>query len=204
MEPGLTVPAREVAEQLLLEAEALNPGAWVPHSRHVALAAQYIAEQHPTLDPERMHTLGLLHDIGRRTGPNRDRHILDGYDFLTALGYEDAARIALTHSFAIPDLATLQGPWDGTPEELARLGLLLAPVTLSEEDRLLQLCDMLALPDGFCTIHERLLDVALRYTVNGRTPEKWRAQLALKAHFDEVCGVNIYRLLPGLVERLLG
>ncbi|WP_240741034.1 HD domain-containing protein [Deinococcus sp. Arct2-2] len=200
---GAALPSREVAEQLLLDAEALNPGGWVPHSRYVALAARSIAEHHPTLDPQRMHTLGLLHDIGRRTGPNKDRHILDGYDFLTTLGYEDAARIALTHSFVIPDVATLQGAWDGTPDELTRLGNLLAAVTLSEEDRLLQLCDMLALPDGFCTIQERILDVALRYTVNGRTPEKWRAKLALKAHFDQVCGVNIYRLLPGFVERLL-
>ncbi|UQN05032.1 HD domain-containing protein [Deinococcus sp. QL22] len=199
----MTVPSAAVAEQLLLDAEALNPGAWVPHSRNVALAAQYIAERHPTLDPQRMHTLGLLHDLGRRTGPNKDRHILDGYDFLMALGYEDAARIALTHSFAIPDLDTLQGAWDGTPDEFVRLGQLLAPLTLSEEDRLLQLCDMLALADGFCTMQERILDVALRYTVNDRTPEKWRAQLGLKTHFDGVCGVNIYRLLPGMVERLL-
>ena len=37
-----------------------------------------------------------MHDIGRRTGPNRDRHLLDGHDFLLDLGYTDAARIALT------------------------------------------------------------------------------------------------------------
>ncbi|WP_231881625.1 HD domain-containing protein [Deinococcus puniceus] len=202
--PSAALPSPEVAEQLLLDAEALNPGAWVPHSRYVALAAQSIAERHPTLDPERMHTLGLLHDLGRRTGPNKDRHILDGYDFLTALGYTDAARVALTHSFVIPELDTLQGAWDGTPDDFARLGQLLASLTLSEEDRLLQLCDMLALADGFCTMQERMIDVALRYTVNDRTPERWQAQLALKTHFDGVCGVNIYRLLPGLVERFLG
>lgn len=199
--PGLPDPA--TAERLLLEAEALNPGAWVAHSRNVAQAAQLIAAAHPALDPERAHTLGLLHDLGRRTGPNKDRHILDGHDVLLALGYPDAARIALTHSFVVPDLATLQGEWDGTAAEWARLGELLAAARQMDEDRLLQLCDMLALADGFCTVPERVVDVALRYSANALTSEKWRAMLALKADFDRECGVNIYRLLPGLCERLL-
>lgn len=201
MSPGFPDPA--TAERLLLEAGALNPGPWVAHSRHVALAARLIAERHPTLDPERAHTLGLLHDLGRRTGPNRDRHILDGHDFLLGLGSPDAARIALTHSFVLPGLDTLQGEWDGTPQEWTRLGELLTAARQTDEDRLMQLCDTLALADGFCTVQERLVDAALRYSVNARTPDKWRAKLALKAEFDRACGVNVYRLLPGLVERLL-
>ncbi|MFC3859590.1 HD domain-containing protein [Deinococcus antarcticus] len=196
-------PDPQTAEHLLLEAERLNPGPWVPHSRNVALAARLIAEAHPTLDPLRAHTLGLLHDIGRRTGPNGDRHILDGYEYLQELGYPDAARIALTHSFVIPDLSTLQGDWDGTPAERERLRLALSASPPTDEDRLLQLCDALALPDGFCTVQERLVDVALRYNVNEHTPAKWRAALNLKQDFDQACGVNIYRLLPGLTERLL-
>ncbi|WP_293909788.1 hypothetical protein [Deinococcus sp.] len=62
---------------------------------------------------------------------------------------------------------------------------------------------MLALAEGFCTAQERIVDVALRYSVNELTTAKWRAQFALKAHFDAACGVNIYQLLPGLCERLL-
>lgn len=199
----MTLPDPATAEALLREAEKLNAGPWVQHSRNVALAARFIAERHPDLDPERAHTLGLLHDIGRRTGPNKDRHILDGYEYLLGLGYGDAARIALTHSFVIPELDTLQGAWDGTPAELERLHTALANVEMNEEDRLLQLGDMLALADGFCTVQERVVDVALRYSVNEKTPDKWRAQLALKKHFDQVCGVNIYQLLPELCERLL-
>lgn len=197
------LPDPVTAERLLLEAETLNPGGWVAHSRFVAEAARLIAAAHPTLDTTRSHTLGLLHDLGRRTGPNKDRHILDGYDHLQALGYTDAARIALTHSFVLPDLEAREGVWDGTPGEWERLRGLIGGLTFTEEDRLLQLCDTLALADGFCTLQERLVDVALRYGVNARTPEKWRAKLALKADFDRACGVNIYRLLPGLCERLL-
>ena len=104
----------------------------------------------------------------------------------------------------LPDLASLQGHWDGTPEEWQRLEGLLAAVTITEEDRLLQLCDTLALAEGFCTVQERLVDVALRYGVNERTTAKWRATLRLKAEFDSRCHKNVYRLLPGLTERLLG
>ncbi|MFC4427612.1 HD domain-containing protein [Deinococcus navajonensis] len=199
----MTFPSRNAAEDLLQDAARLNPGPWVAHSRHVAQAARQIAAQHPALDSERAYVLGLLHDIGRRTGPNRDRHILDGYDFLCALEHFDAARIALTHSFVLPGLETLQGNWDGTAEEWQRLGQLVAAAAQTEEDRLIQLCDLLALPEGFCTVQERLVDVALRYSVRPGTPDKWRAQLALKADFDRACGLNIYRLLPGLCGRLL-
>ncbi|CAM3657628.1 HD domain-containing protein [Deinococcus frigens] len=202
MEPPLKVPDPQTAEGLLLDAATLNPGAWVDHSRHVALAARHIAAAHPHLDPARAYTLGLLHDIGRRTGPNRDRHLLDGYDFLTALDHTDA-RIALTHAFVILDMDTLQGDWDGTPQEWQRLEGLVNSAQQTDEDRLIQLCDMLGLADGFCTVEERLMDIALRYTFNARTPDKWRAKLALKAEFDRECGGNVYRLLPGLVERLL-
>lgn len=199
----MTLPTPETAEALLLEAERLNPGPWVAHSRNVALAARFIAQRHPGLDPVRAHTLGLLHDLGRRTGPNKDRHILDGYEYLLKLGYPDAARIALTHSFPGAALDTIACHWDGTPAELARVEAALAQVTLDEEDLLIQLCDVLGLPGGFCTVQERQVDIGLRYGVGERTLEKWRAQLDLKCHFDAACGVNVYRLLPGLTERLL-
>ncbi len=113
----MTLPDLQTAETLLLDAETMNPGPWVPHSRNVALAARLIAEQHPDLDPERAYTLGLLHDIGRRGGPNKDRHILDGYDILTGLDYTDAAQIALTHSFPMQRPDELLGAWDGTAAE---------------------------------------------------------------------------------------
>lgn len=99
-------------------------------------------------------------------------------------------------------MATLQGEWDGTAQELERLGKLLDAVTITEEDRLLQLCDTLALAAGFCTVQERLVDAALRYGFNATTPNKWRAMLKLKADFDAVCGRNVYGFLLGLVERL--
>ncbi len=151
----MCLPDLHTAEHLLLEAEVMNPGPWVPHSRNVALAARIIAQEHPDLDPERDYILGLLHDIGRRGRPNKDRHILDGYDILTALGFPDAAQIALTHSFPMQNPAELLA-WDGSPSELERLTRLLEAVSYTAEDRLLQLCDKLALPEGCCILEKRV------------------------------------------------
>ncbi len=200
----MTLPSLAAAETLLLDAERRNPGGWVPHSRNVAVAARAIAEKHPDLDPERAYILGLLHDIGRQAGPNKDRHILDGHDALLGLGYPDAARIALTHSFPQQRPDELIGAWDGTPEEFGRMISLMLAATYTEEDRLIQLCDLLALPEGCCSAEKRMVDIALRYGLPSQLLSKWRAQIALKAYFDEAIGQNLYYLLPGIVETTLG
>lgn len=199
----MSLPDLQTAERLLHEAEKLNPGPWVPHSRNVALAARLIAENHPDLDPERAYILGLLHDIGRQTGPNQDRHILDGYDILMNLGSSDAAQIALTHSFPMQNPAELLA-WDGSESELERLTRLLESASYTAEDRLLQLCDNLALPEGCCILEKRMVDIALRYPFSPLLIEKWRFVFGIKAEFDQAVGQSIYRLLPGITETTLG
>ena len=84
---------------MLHEAEALNPGPWVAHALHVAEAASAIAGAHPEMDGETAYILGCLHDIGRRAGVTGMRHVLDGYNYLHSLGYEDAARRSRKHLF---------------------------------------------------------------------------------------------------------
>ena len=142
-------PSRKEAESLLAEAALMNPGPWVSHSRNVALAARLIAGHHPRLDPDAAYILGLLHDIGRREGVTYIRHLIDGYNFLNDLGYADAARVCLTHSFPIPDLYVYMGDRDCTVEELKFLEDFLATVEFDEYDRLIQLCDGIAQPTGF-------------------------------------------------------
>ncbi len=196
----MKIPTREQAVQLLSEAEAKNPGAWVQHSMNVARAAELIAGQHPRLDPEAAFILGYLHDIGRQEGVTDMRHILDGYNFLSRLGYDDAARICLTHSFPFQDARAGSGNWDGSPEELRFVENYLAGVEYTEYDRLLQLCDALAISTGFCLIEKRLVDVALRRGVNDFTLRKWQAFLEIKKEFDQAIGRSIYSLLPGVVD----
>ena len=196
----MTIPTLAEANQFLAQAEQLNPGPWVRHSEYVARAAQLIAARLPELDPARAHILGLLHDIGRRFGVTDMRHVLDGYQFLTERGFEEAGRICLTHSFPIPDARCGSGEWDGSPEEFSTIQEYLNRITYTNYDRLLQLCDALALPSGFCLIEKRLLDVALRRGFNACTRDKWKAFLQIQQDFEAVIGQSIYDLLPGVVE----
>lgn len=200
----MTMPTRARAEALLQEAQEMSSGRWPDHVRHVARAAEAIASHHPALDPDRAYILGLLHDIGRRT-PNTDmRHVIDGYRYLMALGYDEPARICLTHSFALQDVHAHAGVWDCPEEDVAFVAEFLASITYTDEDRLIQLCDALALPDGPCLLEKRLVDVALRHGNNAYTLPRWRATFALKAHFEAAIGGSIYALLPGVVETTFG
>jgi putative nucleotidyltransferase with HDIG domain len=195
----MKIPTLDEAEKLLTEAEQRNPGSWVAHSRNVALAAKCIAE-HSNLDVEVAYILGLLHDIGRQEGITNMRHTIDGYTFLKSLGYEDAARIALTHSFPYKHVDAIFGHWDCTPEERKMVKGFLESTTFDDYDRLLQLCDCLALSTGLCLLEKRMIDVALRHGVNEYTVLKWKAFVEIQKHFEQKMGQSIYKVLPGVVE----
>jgi hypothetical protein len=197
------IPDRQEAVKLLAEAGQLNPGPWIDHVRYVALAAELIASRHPALDAEVAYVLGLLHDIGRREGVTGARHILDGYHFLAAKGYDDAARICLTHSFPNQNIGEIFGEWDGTADEHRFVANYLAKIAYTPYDRLLQLCDALALPTGYCLLEKRFIHVVLRYGFNDHTLAKWRATYLIQAEFEEVIGCSVYSILPDVVENTL-
>lgn len=64
----MKIPTVAEADKLLNEAEKLNPGRWVAHSRTAALCARVVAEKCGNLNPDCAYVLGLLHDIGRQQG----------------------------------------------------------------------------------------------------------------------------------------
>lgn len=194
------VPQLPSAALMLADAEKLNPGPWAQHSRFVSQAAGLIAARHSELDVSTAQSLGLLHDIGRREGVTDMRHVLDGYRFLHNQGYLDAARICLTHSFPIKKVEAASGEWDCTSDELAFIRSYLDKIEFDLYDRLIQLCDAIALPAGFCLMEKRLVDVALRRGVNALTVEKWKMFLTIQKEFEQAIGVSIYTILPGVVQ----
>ncbi len=200
----MKIPDLAEAEQLLHNAEARNPGPWIAHSQHVALAARSLAEAHPDLDAEIAYTLGLLHDIGRQEGVTGMRHALDGYTFLHAHGFEDAARICMTHSHPLQNIHAIFGSWDCTPAELAFAETYLMSLTYTPYDELIQLCDALALPEGICLLEKRCMDVALRHGVDDLTVPKWQATLEIQREMEAAIGSSIYRVLPGVLENTFG
>jgi hypothetical protein len=201
----MNIPSIEQAEAFMREAEGIHPGGWVQHSFYVGKAAEAIALHHPTLDPEAAFILGYLHDIGRRAGVITDmRHTLDGYSYLMEKGYPDAARICLTHVFPIKDINAVAGKWDCSQQEMDFLTEFLIKTEFDDYDRLIQLCDAIAMPGGFCLVEKRLMDVALRHGVNEFSLPRWKAYLGLQKDFEAVIGQSIYKLLPGVVENTFG
>nr|WP_316622273.1 HD domain-containing protein [uncultured Ruminococcus sp.] len=174
----MRLPTIIEAEKLLNEAEQHNPGAWIGHSKTAAFCARAIAKRCDNLDADTAYILGLLHDIGRREGVTDMRHIIDGYNFMTSLGYDDCARICLTHSFPYKDIHSYNGN-----------------IEYDDYDRLIQLCDALALPDGATYIEKRLVDVVMRRGFNDLTIPKWKAFFDLKDYFDKKMGTNLYLVI---------
>jgi len=200
----LNIPSRALAEDLLHEAQRLNPGRWVDHSVMTGQAAEIIAAHLPGLDPQAAAILGLLHDIGRRAGVTDIRHCIDGYTYLHELGFEDAARICITHIFTVQDINAANGIWDCSEGEIQFIQHYLASLQYDDYDRLIQLCDALALPAGFCLIEKRLVDVAIRRGINSTTIDKWKATFQVKTDFEARIGKSIYSLLPGVIENTFG
>jgi len=199
---NLKIPALVQAEALIQEAAQLNPGPWVAHSRVTAQAAQLIASELPHLDPQAAYILGYLHDIGRREGVYGMRHVIDGYRFLIAQGFDDAARINLTHSYPVPNAASGSAEWDGTQDDFAFLQSFLDENAYDDYDRLIQLCDTISLPTGFCLMEQRLVDVVIRYGFNAHTRAKWQAFIEIRHYFEGMLGKSIYKLLPGVIENI--
>lgn len=200
----MKVPTVEQAEAFLAEAQRMNPGPWVDHSLYAALAARNIAAGVPGMDHDAAYILGCLHDIGRRAGHGNMRHLIDGYRFLSELGFADAGRICLTHSFPAHDLHEFFGRWDCPSEDVEFLRRYLAEAEYTPYDRLIQLCDALATPSGFCLIEVRMVDVALRYGVPPAVVAKWKATFAIRDEFGRALGKSIYSVLPGVVENTFG
>lgn len=194
---------RAAAEKALEEAQAANPGPWVDHSRYVALACQNIASRCPHLDADEAYSYGTLHDIGRYAGVTSERHLIDGYRYCMARGWEKAAQICISHAFMIQDISSSIGVFDMPPEDKDFMARFVKDAVYDDHDRLVQLCDALALPTGFCLLEKRFVDVALRYGIHPATPARWRKVLDIKAYFETIIGCSIYDLLPGAAENSL-
>ena len=110
-------PDKDKAERLLMEAEQLNPGPWVIHSRNVALCAEKIAAT-TGLNPEKAFVLGLLHDVGRRAGIGQLKHVYYGWKYMNDLGYPAVAKVCLTHSYNTHRFEDDMAKLDVTPEQV--------------------------------------------------------------------------------------
>ena len=184
------LPTREEAIALVRDGLACNPGPWGRHCLTAAHCAEKIASACGDMDSEKAYILGLLHDIGRRFGTRHLGHVSDGYSYMKSLGYDEAAKICLTHSFNNHTVDEYIGKFDVSEEELTLINTKLDEAVYDEYDLLIQLCDSLAGADGVLDIEERMNDVKRRY---GSYPQdKWDSNIELMHYFEKRMNQNIY------------
>lgn len=194
---------REQAIELLNWAHDLNPGPWREHVLHAARAAEAIAKK-AGLDPDRAWISGVMHDIGRFEGVRGMHHIIAGYNLLMEKGEPDLARICMTHSFPGGDPMSYIGKWDVTDEERAFVMDYISTAQMDDYDRLLQLCDALALSEGICLIEKRLVSVVIRHGVNPHLQGKWRATMEIREDFEKRMGCSVYSLFDDVIVNTFG
>ena len=193
-------PDIQTALQELRIAGEMNPGPWIEHSRNVADAARRIAAACSSLDSDKAFVCGLLHDIGRRTGVSATRHIIDGYDYAVSRGWDEVARICLTHSFPVKDMGAIIGKIDILETQYAFIQNYLDNICYDDYDRLIILCDALADSKGFCILEKRFVDTAMRYGVYPFSVDRWNKTYAFKTQFDQMAGNSVYTLLPHIED----
>ena len=191
------LPTPDVAMRELKLADELNPGPWVKHSVNTGIAARKIAEKIPSLDPEKAYTVGLLHDIGRRVGiVNIPTHIYEGYRYCMEKGWDEAARICMTHSYL-----RMRDEFDYEPEtdrEKAIRDYIFSCGEADDYDRLIQLCDSLAVDYGFVILEKRFVDVTRRYGIMEGYIKGWDIAFAVKESFEMRMGCSVYDVLPDI------
>lgn len=102
----------------------------------------------------------------------------------------------MTHSIPVNEIATIQG-WSLLEEKEQRKCMeIIKGLKWTIYDNIVTLCDALANSQGFCTIEQRLISVALRHGVNEHTLKNWKKYFNLKKEIEEHIGKSIYHLLP--------
>lgn len=195
------LPTREKALKELEIAGSLNPGPWTKHSVNVGIAAEKIAEKIDGMDSNKAYIVGVLHDIGRRVGVvNIPTHVYEGYKYCMSKGWDEAARICMTHSYLL-----MKDEFDYEPgdEQDKAIKDYIVNTEADDYDKLIQLCDALAVDYGFVILEKRFVDVTRRYGIMESYIKGWEVAFAIKEYFEEKMGCSIYSVLPDIEKTTL-
>ena len=191
------LPGIDEAKEELALAEKCNPGPWIKHSLNVGRAARYIAEKVPGMYAGKACVLGLLHDIGRRVGVvDIPTHVYEGYAYCMQKGWDEAARICMTHTYIFMQDEFNYEPEHPAEKEVKKYMLSCGPA--DDYDRLIQLCDSLAVDYGFVILEKRFVDVTRRYGIMENYIKGWDATFRIKEDFEARMGCSVYDVLPDI------
>lgn len=195
------LPSITEAEKELQIAGDLNPGPWMKHSLNVGIAARNIAEKVPGMDKNKAYIVGILHDIGRRVGiVNIPKHVYEGYVFCMGKGWDEAAKVCMTHSYV---LMREEFDYEPATKEEIEIKQFIMNCRTDDYDLLIQLCDSLATDYGFVIIEKRFVDVTRRYGIMEKYIEGWNKTFEIKEYFESKMGCSIYDVLPDIGKTTL-
>ena len=190
------LPTADEAMQELKLAEEMNPGPWVKHSINTGIAAKMIAGRIPSMDPEKAYIVGLLHDIGRRVGiVDLPTHIHEGYKYCMEKGWDEAARVCMTHSYL-----RMRDEFNYEPENDREKAIkaFIMDCEADDYDLLIQLCDSLAADYGFVILEKRFVDVVRRYGIWEEYIRGWETAFGIMEYFEKKMGCAVYDVLPDI------
>lgn len=141
------------------------------------------------LDPHKAFILGLLHDYGEKFSAINPQlfHGLEGYKFFSNLGYDEVARICLTHSFCHYDFC----PEEFTYPQLAmrECRRLIDKLQYNDYDRLIQFSDSLVNISQTVSLKQRIIFIMNKYHISKPViRHKYKTVLKLKKWIDLQCG----------------
>ena len=192
------LPTEEEALRELEIAGEINLGPWVKHSINTGIAARNIAEKVPGMDAEKAYIVGMLHDIGRRCKfgfVDIPTHVYEGYKYCMEKGWDEVARICMTHSYL-----QMKDEFDYEPETENEKAIkeYIMNCEADDYDKLIQLCDSLAVDYGFVILEKRFVDVTRRYGIMEGYIKGWEIAFKIKEDFEERMGCSIYDVLPDI------
>jgi len=180
-----------------------NPRIIFEHGVHVfnvAKIAEAIAKQtHGAIDPDTAYSLGLLHDIGRIKDETVTHipHGIEGFNYLTQIGYKDVAPICLTHNFIDKDIKKSDFP-TYSDELFADTKEYLSTIEYNDYDRIIQIADLFSRGKDIMSIQQRLDKNKSFYHIEKLSYED--KAFALRDYLDEKYNIDIEQTVADLFD----
>lgn len=143
----------------------------------------------------------MLHDIGRRVGiVNIPQHVYEGYKYAITKGWDEVARVCMTHSYPL-----MKDEFDYIPETEEEIAIkeYIMNCQADDYDKLIQIADALATDYGFVILEKRFVDVTRRYGIMENYIKGWEITFQNKEYFEQQMGCSIYDVLPDIEKTTL-
>lgn len=123
------------------------------------------------------------------------KHVYEGYIYSMEKGWDEVARICMTHSYPL-----MQEEFDYLPdtEEERFIKEYISNCQADDYDKLIQICDALATDYGFVILEKRFVDVTRRYGIMETYVKGWDVTFHNKEYFEKKMGRSIYDVLPDI------